>query len=391
MGVRFLSADDNAKLLKAFGLSRGVVVGEVITNSPAQIAGMRPEDVILALDGTAVNDLNYILARLSAKPPGTTVRITADREGAPLEFVLTLAPFSEVFPDEAKSEPARTSQPSRPRFGMAIRNLPPAERIARYLEETGGIAVDSVQDSSFAQSLGLQPQDIILSLNRHPISSVEDFLQRQAGLTSGDAVTLRIKRAGPASNSGASGTWSSLVLSGTLPDAPEDVRETTQNVQPQESPLGWYLPRRPGEPVRFLTTDGRILVLDESGNIIGTQPPQQGATGAFEPPRNRPDPGGWQPGYQAAAIDGAILGDWDTADGVLTLGADGRAAISYSSFGLSNRGSYSAAGGQLRFNWTTIMSISKAVQWDCNYKTNGRQLIISCGGSGPSAWQLRRR
>jgi serine protease Do len=80
-----------------------------------------------------------------------------------------------------------------------------------------------VQENSFAEEIGLQERDIIVSINRQPVASADDVRALQAKLKAGDAVAFRVMRPLPTGNRGGrSGTApaSSYVghyLAGTLP------------------------------------------------------------------------------------------------------------------------------------------------------------------------------
>jgi len=69
----------------------GVKVAAVTPDSPAAGAGIRPGDVITALDGQAVNTLAEYAAALRGRQPGDTVTVTLRRDGAELTIAVTLA------------------------------------------------------------------------------------------------------------------------------------------------------------------------------------------------------------------------------------------------------------------------------------------------------------
>ena len=78
-----------------------------------------------------------------------------------------------------------------------------------------------VQDGSFADEIGLQERDIIVSINRQPVSSADDVRGLQTKLKAGDAVAFRVLRPAPVPNRGGKSAqatqYSGQYIAGTLP------------------------------------------------------------------------------------------------------------------------------------------------------------------------------
>lgn len=78
-----------------------------------------------------------------------------------------------------------------------------------------------VEPSSFAEEIGVLEKDIIISINRQPVASVDDVKRVQAGLKAGDAVAFRVMRALPGTTGrGRTPQYQSLFVAGTLPVNP---------------------------------------------------------------------------------------------------------------------------------------------------------------------------
>ena len=83
------------------------------------------------------------------------------------------------------------------------------------LDAKGGLVIRSVDPGSFAEDVGLFEKDVILSINRQPVASVEDVVKIQSTLKVGDAVAFRIMRPVSAGR-GAAPQWTTFFVSGTL-------------------------------------------------------------------------------------------------------------------------------------------------------------------------------
>jgi S1-C subfamily serine protease len=70
--------------------TKGVAIAKVVPGSPAEAAGMRPGDVIAAIDGKPVTSAAQLVNRLDEHKVGDTVRLTVQRDGKPVELTATL-------------------------------------------------------------------------------------------------------------------------------------------------------------------------------------------------------------------------------------------------------------------------------------------------------------
>jgi serine protease Do len=217
----------NAKpdLMKALGTNHGVLVEDVHKGGPAEKAGIKQDDVIVAMNGTAVKDGDDLVARVADTPVGTSVRITIDRSGKKMELPVAIQDRAEVFKDDPRFAEMREPQEQEPeaapteathKFGVKIKPLTDAERESMNLTDKRGVAVVTVDQGSFAEDIGILERDVIVSINRVPVSSPDDIRKVQSTLKPGDAVAFRILRSSPDA-AGRQRNWVSQVVSGTLP------------------------------------------------------------------------------------------------------------------------------------------------------------------------------
>jgi serine protease Do len=218
-----LPRDPKPELLKAFGYDHGVVVSEAIAGGPAATAGIKADDIVVAIDGKPVKDGDDLVARVADTPVGKTITITVDRGGQKLDKQVTIGDREKVFKDDQRfagrrpqmTEPEDKNETSV-RFGMGLRSLNGDQRKEMGLEEPGGVQVTTVEDGSFAEEIGIREKDVIVSLNRQPVNSFEDVKRIQATLKPGSAVAFRVLRPSAGQRRGQV-QWVGAYLSGTLP------------------------------------------------------------------------------------------------------------------------------------------------------------------------------
>jgi serine protease Do len=185
--------------LKGLGVDHGVVVAGVERDGPAERAGVKPDDIILGIDGKPVKDGDDLVARVSDMPLNSQVTLNVDRDGKKLDLKATIRDRTEVFRNNprvlrtgADPEPGKTEGTLDVKFGIGLRPLSDSERAD--IPDKRGIYVTRVEPDSFAQEIGMEEGDIITAINRQPVNSREDVLKVQTNLKPGDAVAFRVIR-----------------------------------------------------------------------------------------------------------------------------------------------------------------------------------------------------
>jgi len=187
MGVTIGSLTQD--LASTYGLdeARGAVVTSVTPDSPAEDAGVEPEDVILEVNGRQIADSSDLSRYIASLPPGTEVNLKVLRDGGEKGLSITLG----TFPDDPTTVGQR--QPERRRLGMTARDLTPA--LAERLElppSTTGVLVTDVETGEPAEEAGLRRFDVIVSLNGEKVEGVDDFERAIAQFDEGDLIRLRV-------------------------------------------------------------------------------------------------------------------------------------------------------------------------------------------------------
>lgn len=171
LGVAIQSVD--ADMAKAFSLGQGggALVAEVTPGSPAAKAGIERGDIILELNGQAVNEPDDLSVRIAEIAPGTPVHLKISRNGQMREVTATLGELNEK-QEATENGDAKVG----PMQGVQVQNLTPA--VARDLgisAGTTGVVVTSVDTGSPAAAAGLDRGDVIQQVNRKPVHSASEY------------------------------------------------------------------------------------------------------------------------------------------------------------------------------------------------------------------------
>jgi Do/DeqQ family serine protease len=160
------------EIAESMGLKRptGALVADVDTGSPAALAGIKPGDLIVAVDGQPIEDQASFGYRFGTKPIGGIVQLSIERGGKPLTVQVRLASAPEGALDEI------TIKTDTPFSGIKAVNLSPAVADELRLDTSAkGVAVLDVADGSAAQNIGFKRGDIIVSVNDKPIEKTHDL------------------------------------------------------------------------------------------------------------------------------------------------------------------------------------------------------------------------
>ncbi|HEY3122103.1 MAG TPA: Do family serine endopeptidase [Vicinamibacteria bacterium] len=184
--------DDLAQSLKLKD-PKGAYIADVTDGSPADKAGLKPDDVVVSVDGRPIADNGELSRYIASKPPGTTVKLQVVRKGAERTVPVTLGTFPEREEGEDEQGGARHGQ-----LGMTLQDLTPA--LAEQLElprSARGVVVMDVEAGSAADNAtptGLQRGDVIVSVNAESVDSVKGF-QNEIDKAKADGVArLRVRR-----------------------------------------------------------------------------------------------------------------------------------------------------------------------------------------------------
>ncbi len=188
---------------KALGLptTSGAVISSVNPDGPAGKAGLARGDVIVEYNGHPVADSDALVALVVATKPGTTVPVTVYRDNQRKSLNITLDELdleAEAAGRRAGSSGgAEPGAPTTTDFGMDLEAITPdIARAAGVPRGRGGAIVADVDRGSAAARAGVQPNDIILEVNRQPVTSLSQVTKALQSAGAGAPVFLVVWRDG---------------------------------------------------------------------------------------------------------------------------------------------------------------------------------------------------
>jgi len=168
--------DDTAK---ADGLqnTQGVLVSDVAPGSAAEKAGIKRYDIITAVNGEKIEDSNVFRNKVAGTPPGTQIKLTLVRDGKEQEVTATLEEFSDKAAqsgpdgqDDNQGAPEKESG----KLGLSLQPITPQVARQLKLSSDNGLVITDIDPVGPAAEAGLARGDVIMEINKQPVSSVED-------------------------------------------------------------------------------------------------------------------------------------------------------------------------------------------------------------------------
>ena len=171
----------------------GALVADVQPNGPAAAAGLKPGDVVTAVDGSAVQDPRALARRVATLRPGSTVQLAVRRDGAEQMLSMTTAILVDKTADAAPA-----AHGTGGKVGLALAPLDEAAREHLNIPAAvKGVVIAAVRPDSPASEAGLRPGDVLLGVGNQPVITPEGAVKAIGGHVSAkQAVALRVLRDG---------------------------------------------------------------------------------------------------------------------------------------------------------------------------------------------------
>jgi serine protease Do len=190
-----LPQDVTPAMAKAFHTQvTGALVGDVTKDSPASRAGLQQGDIILAVNGEAINDANQLRLKIGVLNPNSRVDLKVLRDGKTQQIAVQLGEFPS---NEERASLDKKDSTEGALEGVSVENI--SREAAQQLKispQTKGVVVDQVSPSSSAAEAGLKEGDVIQQVNHRAVTNVSEFTQAVKSATKDNPILLLVNRQG---------------------------------------------------------------------------------------------------------------------------------------------------------------------------------------------------
>ena len=179
---------------RVYGFKAGVLVSNIYPGQPAEKAGIKAGDIIVSIDGRSIKDGDDLVNDIAARKPGTTVKIGYVRGGKEATTTVTIGDRAKVFEAANNANPDDNQGPDQgnsgeDRLGLSVSNIPPE---AAAKAGVHGVIIQSTKPGSFADEIGLQQGQLVVSVNKRSVTSKQEFDAAISSLKSGEDVVFEL-------------------------------------------------------------------------------------------------------------------------------------------------------------------------------------------------------
>jgi len=184
------------ELAKSFNAkdSKGVLISDVVGDSPAAKAGLQPGDILIEFDGKKMEGPGDLQRAVGFTNPGNSAKVKVWRDQTEKTVDVKIGEA----PEEREARGPNGQRGTKSALGMDVRPITPDVARQLSLRSTDGVVVARVDDGSAAAEAGVQRGDVIREINRQKVRSQSDFDRLTKDVKEGDRLTLLLQR-GPMS------------------------------------------------------------------------------------------------------------------------------------------------------------------------------------------------
>ncbi len=196
IGIQFQGAL-SAAVQRMYGFQNGVIVSTVTPGAGASKAGLQPNDIITSVDGRSIKDGDDLVADISARKVGSTVKLGYLRDGKPMTATVEISDRAKLYAamnnnnDDNGDDNAQEADAGQSKLGITVSAIPAS--MATKLGLKSGVVVTSVRVGSFGDEINLAKGMIITAINKKPVTDEASYKAIVTGLKSGDDVVFVVR------------------------------------------------------------------------------------------------------------------------------------------------------------------------------------------------------
>jgi serine protease Do len=160
----------------------GALIVDVAKGGPADKAGLKKDDVVIAYEGKDIKDSATLRNNVAQTPVGRQANLTIMREGKKENVTVTIGNLEEA----AKFQAAAVKE----RLGAEVRVPTPAEIDKYGLNENQGVVISWLDPKGPLAVAGFEVDDVILAINEQPVEGTDSFITLVSALPSGQRASF---------------------------------------------------------------------------------------------------------------------------------------------------------------------------------------------------------
>lgn len=189
LGVYLQEITDDLREAMNLPSLEGVLISEVVDNTPASRGGIKSGDVIIEFDGNKVKDMASFRIRVASTKVGKTVRVKVLRDGRERVLNVTLG---EMPSETAGAEPQVPEKEYE--LGLRVVNIDDSRAQRFGIQATSGVVIIEIRTNTPADKAGIRVGDVIMMIGTKNISDIDDYRDAIGKLKKGKPVIFHVQR-----------------------------------------------------------------------------------------------------------------------------------------------------------------------------------------------------
>ncbi|MCX6829764.1 MAG: PDZ domain-containing protein [candidate division Zixibacteria bacterium] len=206
LGLYTQTVDKDLKEAFRLDVDHGVIVNQVIPDSPADKAGLQQGDIILSIDGAKLTGSDQLAELVSGHKPGDQIKVEILRKGVQKEMTATIGERKGEEPPRIFGDPGSLSQAYSKKYVMGRSNISDTyigvnleslnAQLGEYfgVKDGQGALITEVFEDSPAQKAGLKAGDVITQIDGKEVTEPADVQKAVGDKSKGDKLNLTILR-----------------------------------------------------------------------------------------------------------------------------------------------------------------------------------------------------
>jgi serine protease Do len=161
---------------------RGALIGDVVKGGPAERAGIKKNDIVIAFQGKEITSAAMLRNEISLSPIGKDLRMVIVRAGKRQEVTVRIG--------DPKDTTRALTATIRERLGADVRSMTRKEAENYRLNVNEGVVITSLEQNGPLGRVGFEVGDIILEINGQSVGGLDNFSQMIASLGPNQRITL---------------------------------------------------------------------------------------------------------------------------------------------------------------------------------------------------------
>ncbi|BCG63477.1 MAG: serine protease Do [Methyloprofundus sp.] len=159
------------ELAESFGVNQGegILISQVVEDSPADKAGLKQGDVIIAYRGSKVDSIGKFRNQVALTTPSSQEELVILRDGKRKTVTVKIGQQDNTL------QVTKGSSQSVDKIGMTVQTITPQLAEKYNIPSGAGVVVNNVQPGSIAAQAGVQPGTVILQVNRKKVKNAAEF------------------------------------------------------------------------------------------------------------------------------------------------------------------------------------------------------------------------